>query len=55
MQAILQHLVEVHGLRRIAFIRGPEHNEEADNRFKAYLETLAAYNIPVDPQLIVPR
>ncbi len=50
----VMHLVEVHGYRRIAFIRGPENHFYAKERYRAYVETLEAYGIPVEPQLVTP-
>lgn len=49
---LVAHLVEVHGRRRIAFIRGPEHNEEAEKRYAAYQQALAEHGIEFDPQLV---
>ncbi|MEP7289749.1 MAG: response regulator [Chloroflexota bacterium] len=53
MCAAVRHLIEVHGLRRIAFICGPEHNDEAIKRLQAYRDMLEEHHIPFDPQLIV--
>jgi signal transduction histidine kinase/DNA-binding LacI/PurR family transcriptional regulator len=53
MRAAIEHLIEVHGLRRIAFIRGPDNHEEAVARFEAYLDVLLAHDIPLDLQLTV--
>src|SRR5450432_1286560 len=53
MRAAVSHLIDVHGYRRIAFIQGPEGNEEAEARFQAYVDTLEAYTVPYDPQLVV--
>jgi DNA-binding LacI/PurR family transcriptional regulator len=50
----MTHLIEVHGYRRIAFIRGPENHFYAKERYRAYVETLEAYGIPFDPQLVTP-
>lgn len=50
----LVHLIETHGLRRIAFIRGPETNPEAEERYRAYRDTLSRYNISFDPNLVAP-
>ncbi len=36
----MDHLIDVHGLRRIAFLKGPEINHEAQERFAAYREAL---------------
>ncbi len=53
MKSALEHLIEVHGIRRIAFVRGPEANAEAEQRFRIYLETLRARDIPFDPELVL--
>ena len=52
MRAVVSHLVEVHGRARIAFIRGPEYHQEAEERYRAYLDVLADYGIPFDPGLV---
>ncbi|MBN2393957.1 MAG: substrate-binding domain-containing protein [Anaerolineae bacterium] len=49
----MAHLIDVHGYRKIAFIRGPEGHQEADERFRGYTDALAAHGIPIDPTLIV--
>src|SRR6266542_2032783 len=48
------HLIDVHRRRRIAFVRGPETNAEAQDRFKAYRTALGERGIDVDPKLIAP-
>ena len=53
MKAIMRHLIEVHGYRRIAFIRGVEGQIEAEERFRAYQEELEAHNIPYNEKLVV--
>ncbi len=50
----LAHFIEVHGRRRIAFVRGPQGQVEADMRYQAYVETLAEYGIPLDLSLVAP-
>ena len=52
-QAVL-HLIEVHGCQRIAFVRGPAGQTEAEQRYQAYCSALEACDIPVDEQLVVP-
>jgi signal transduction histidine kinase/DNA-binding LacI/PurR family transcriptional regulator/AraC-like DNA-binding protein/CheY-like chemotaxis protein len=54
MRAVLVHLIEVHGYRRLAFIRGPERHFYAQERFRAYTETLQAYGIPCNEALVTP-
>ncbi len=48
------HLIENHQRRRIAFIGGPESNEEAAERFFAYRDALKTNRIEYDEQLIQP-
>src|ERR1700744_4989006 len=49
---VLGHLVVHHGMRRVAFVRGPEANTEAERRFAAYRDVLAGTSIPFDPALV---
>ncbi len=50
-QAIL-HLITVHGCRRLAFVRGPAMNDEAERRYALYRTVLAEEGLEVDPALI---
>ena len=50
----MAHLIETHGFRRIAFLRGPERHMQAQERYRAYSETLAAYGLPLNPDLVTP-
>jgi DNA-binding LacI/PurR family transcriptional regulator/signal transduction histidine kinase len=52
MQAIVQHLIQEHGYKRIAFIRGPHGQIEADQRFEAYKTELEANKIRFDETLV---
>jgi DNA-binding LacI/PurR family transcriptional regulator/serine phosphatase RsbU (regulator of sigma subunit) len=52
MRAALLHLIEVHGHRRIAFIRGPGVNEEAERRYRVYREVLAEHGLALNLALI---
>ena len=52
MREIIVHLIEGHGYRRIAFIRGPEGHLGLQERYRAYTETLADYDLPLDPNLV---
>jgi signal transduction histidine kinase/DNA-binding LacI/PurR family transcriptional regulator/AraC-like DNA-binding protein len=54
MRRLLSHLIETHGRDKIAFIRGSEVSQDAEDRYQAYCETLSQYGLPVDPVLIVP-
>lgn len=54
MREIMTHLVEAHGYRRIAFIRGPEHHVYARERYQGYLDALEASGLPLEPNLVTP-
>jgi len=45
----INHLIEVHHFRQIAFLRGPETNPEAEQRYETYVKTLAEHAIPLSP------
>lgn len=48
----IKHLIEVHGCRRLAFIRGPVGNFDADERYRAYTTLLEEYGIPYSPDFV---
>jgi len=52
MRALLTHLIEEHGFKRLAFIRGPEEHYYAQERYRAYLDSLQALGLPLDPKLV---
>lgn len=52
IERALTHLVEHHGCKRIAFIRGPAKNKEAESRFAAYQEGLARLDLKKDAALV---
>jgi signal transduction histidine kinase/DNA-binding LacI/PurR family transcriptional regulator len=47
----VSHLIESHGSRRIAFIRGPANHSGAQRRYQGYLDALAAHGLPFEPAL----
>ncbi len=53
MRAMIRHLIEVHKYRRLAFIRGPRDQTEAEQRFQAYQEELQSHGIRYDERLVV--
>jgi signal transduction histidine kinase/DNA-binding LacI/PurR family transcriptional regulator/AraC-like DNA-binding protein len=53
MHDVVSHLVTVHGRSRIALIRGPEHHQEAEERYQAYLDVLREHDLAFDPELTV--
>jgi DNA-binding LacI/PurR family transcriptional regulator/AraC-like DNA-binding protein/signal transduction histidine kinase len=52
MCTAISHLIEVHGRRRLAFIRGTVANPVIVERYRAYTDTLARHRIPLDRTLI---
>jgi DNA-binding LacI/PurR family transcriptional regulator len=53
MRDAITHLIDVHKFSRIAFIRGPVTNPEAEERYHTYVDVLAEHGIPLDPDLVV--
>jgi DNA-binding LacI/PurR family transcriptional regulator len=52
MKEAVCHLIEEHGAKRIGFIRGPNHNQEAQLRYQGYLEALSEHQIPFSQSLV---
>ncbi len=55
MREALVHLIEVHGRRRLAFIRGPEGHRDAEERYRSYIDVLQEYGLPFVPDLVSPH
>jgi LacI family transcriptional regulator len=51
-EKIVDHLIEAHGCRRIAFMRGPEGNEDSLAREEGYRFALEKHNLYYDARLI---
>lgn len=49
----VEHLIRDHGLERIGFIAGPENNQDAQERFEGYRQTLEKYHLPLREDYIV--
>jgi signal transduction histidine kinase/DNA-binding LacI/PurR family transcriptional regulator/CheY-like chemotaxis protein len=54
MRAVVSHLIEGHGRRRIAFVRGPADHIGARDRYLGYLDALAERGLVADPELVSP-
>ncbi|HWQ45530.1 MAG TPA: LacI family DNA-binding transcriptional regulator [Longilinea sp.] len=52
-QDVVEHLISVHGKRRILYLSGPEENEDSSQREQGYRDALKAHGIPFDPGLVV--
>ncbi|MBE6349950.1 MAG: hypothetical protein E7062_04265 [Spirochaetaceae bacterium] len=50
----INHLIEVHNKKKIAFVRGPENHVYAKARYEGYLESLKNHDITIDETLISP-
>ena len=50
---LTEHLIKVHGRRRILFLRGPANQEDSGLREVGFRSALAANNIPVDECLFL--
>ncbi len=53
IDSVMDHLVEAHGYRRIAFIKGIWDHMDAIHRYEAYLSSLERYGIPFDDDLVL--
>lgn len=51
LRNLLAHLVDVHGCKRLAVLKGPEDNEEACLRFEVIKDFLTQRGLPQDPEL----
>ncbi|HUQ59789.1 substrate-binding domain-containing protein [Lentzea sp.] len=52
MEQAVDHLIEVHGKRRIAFVRGPLSHAGAHERFRGYMDSLRKHGLAIDPELV---
>ena len=50
---LIDHLIRVHGKRRILFLRGPADQEDSHRREMGYKSALAANGIPFDESLLL--
>lgn len=53
MKQIVDHIIEVHNIKDIAFLKGPQNNIEADARYKAFCDSMKSHNVPIKEELIV--
>jgi DNA-binding LacI/PurR family transcriptional regulator len=53
MRAVVEHLIHVHAIKRIAFVRGPATSDEAELRFRVYRETIESSGIRYARELVV--
>ena len=53
MRAVVRHLIEEHGYKRIAFICGIQGQVDAEQRFEGYKQELRAHDLRYDEDLVV--
>lgn len=54
VRELMRHLIQAHGYRRIAHIRGPKDHQGAQEIYHIYREALAEAGISINPALITP-
>ena len=54
LSSCVEHLITVHGLKRIGFISGPDNNKDAEERFAGYRNTLEKHGISFRPEYVAP-
>lgn len=54
MKDAINHLIDVHGHERIAFLSGYAGHEGAQERYRGYVDVLKEHNLPVIEELISP-
>ncbi len=52
MRQLVEHYVADHGFRRIHFVKGVAGNEDAEARYRAYIDVLTEHNISIVPERI---
>ncbi|HEX5099218.1 MAG TPA: substrate-binding domain-containing protein, partial [Polyangiaceae bacterium] len=52
MEALVEHVISVHGRKRLAFISGHPKNPDSEARFQVFCEVLARHGVEVDPRLV---
>lgn len=53
LKAAIEHLIEVHGKKRIGFVSGREFNADAIDRLNIYKETMQEHGFAIEDKLIV--
>ena len=52
MEALVEHVISVHGRKRLAFISGHPKNPDSEARYQVFREVLARHGVEVDPRLV---
>ena len=48
MKAIVHHVIEKHGAKKVNYVSGPLANPEAEDRYNAFITVMAEHRLPVD-------
>jgi diguanylate cyclase (GGDEF)-like protein len=51
---VVEHLIQQHGKKKIAFVKGPDGHPEAEERLEGYKKALAANGIDFDAEYVLP-
>jgi len=54
LKSLIRHLIDDHGYRSIAYIRGAENHTAEMERYKAYLDAMEESGLSIQPEWIVP-
>lgn len=52
IKLIIDHLVNEHGCRNIAFVSGPKNNKDAESRLEKYRESMTEHDLDCDDSLV---
>lgn len=52
MEAVVEHMIDEHGCKRLAFLAGSASNPESEIRLQAYVDVLARHGIAYDSRLV---
>ena len=55
MRKMMEHLIEVHGYRRLAYLSGPAGEQTAEALYRGYRQALTAHGIAFDSALVTPH
>lgn len=54
MEELTEHLIVEHHCKKIMFIKGPENQPEAEDRFKGYRNSMEKFDLEIDEDYIFP-
>lgn len=52
MVELVEHQITEHNAKKLAFVKGPDDNAEAVERYEAYLQALKNHSIPLDKEIV---